>query len=529
MSRRVILVSSNHAAVYVWQGKHLHGPMEFAAGEAGYAALAEYLAQDAGMVTDLLADVIEEEFRSERVPHVVGRDQAGLLKRRAEQAFRLTPYRMAYIQNKLVDGKREDEALLSAITNIDLIAPWVKCLTGRKVPLHGIYSVAQLYGELLKPLDVIEKRALIITRQQHGGMRQAFYFNQQIKLSRLSPAPSTDPEAHADQLLAEVDKSQRYLTRLKLLGREDMLVVHCISTGAELTALRETCRDTTTLQFRFHDLATLAAALNGGGHAAAARFCDELFVSLLKRRTPLRDYATPVERRYAVYRHARIALHGASAMLFLIALAWTGMNLIDARLMQEFNSSAGRISGDIQQRYDAVVEELPKTPVSPPNLRTGVELAQSLMSQSTLPQPMLYALSAGLRDFPQVDVQSVEWVATADPASVTFGSSTVAAPPAAADSPVSGEAPATRDLYQVAQVKGSLRAFDGDYRKAFEQVNRLVATLNKNVELTQVRAVELPLNTDPGVLLQGKTGLQEQHHTAAFILQAVLKVNRETR
>lgn len=529
MTARVVLISSSHAAVYVWQGKHLHGPMEFAAGDAGYAALAEYLAQEPGIVTNLLVDVIEEEFRTERVPHVVGRDQVGLLKRRVEQAFRLTPYRMAYIQNKLVDGKREDEALLSAITNTDLITPWVKCLTSKKVPLRGIYSVAQLYGELLKPLDVIEKRALIITRQQHGGMRQAFYFDQKLKLSRLSPAPSTDPEAHADQLLAEVDKSQRYLTRLKLLGREDMLVVHCISTGAELTALRETCRDTTTLQFRFHELSTLQAGFSYGADLEAASFCDTLFLQLLKQRTPRRDYSTPVERRYAVYRRVRGAMHGASAMLLLTAFAWTGTNLIDARLMQEFNVNAGRISGDIQQRYDNVMEELPKTPVSAPNLRTGVELAQSLINKSTLPQPMLYALSAGLRDFPQVDVLSIEWVATTDPASVTFGNMAAAV---AADAPAvtpEGDVPAANELYQVAQVKGSLRAFDGDYRKAFEQVNRLVATLKQNVELIQVRAVELPLNTDPTVLLQGKTGVQEQQHTAAFTLQAVLKVKHETR
>ena len=526
MSARVILISSGHAAVYVWQGKHLHGPMEFAADNDGYTALADHLAQDAGMVTDLLIDVIEEEFRTERVPHVVGRDQAGLLKRRAEQAFRLTPYRMAYIQNKLVEGKREDEALLSAITNTDLIAPWVKSLTRSKVPLHGIYSVAQLYGELLKPLDVIEKRALIITRQKHGGMRQAFYFEQKLKLSRLSPAPSTDPDAHADQLLSEVDKSQRYLTRLKLLGRDDMLVVHCISSGPELIALRETCRDTTTLQFRFHDLSTLGGGISSGAHAAEAKFCDELFVLLLKRHTPLRDYATPVERRYDVYRRVRNVLHGASAMLLLTALAWTGVNLIDARLMQEFNSSAGRISGDIKQRYDHVMEELPNTPVSPQNLRIGVELAQNLSNQSTLPQPMLYALSAGLRDFPQVAVQSIEWVATTDPASVTFGRTAVTGVPAPT---ATAEAPVTNNLYQVAQVKGSLREFDGDYRKAFEQVNRLVAALKQNVELEQVRAVELPLNTDPAVLLQGKTGLQEQNHTAGFILQAVLKVKHETR
>ena len=317
MSARVILISSSHAAVYVWQGKHLHGPMEFAANDAGYAALAEHLAQDAGRVTDLLVDVIEEEFRTERVPHVAGRDQTALLKRRAEQAFRVTPYRMAYIQNKLVDGKREDEALLSAITNNDLLVPWVKSLLGSKVPLHGIYSVAQLYGKLLKPLDVIEKRALIITRQQHGGMRQAFYLDQKLKLSRLSPAPSTDPESHADQLLAEVDKSQRYLTRLKLLGRDDMLVVHCISGGAELKALRETCRDTTTLQFRFHDLGALATAFKGYPHTTAAAFCDELFVFLLKSHPPVRDYAMAAERRYDVYRRVRIGLHSASAGLIL--------------------------------------------------------------------------------------------------------------------------------------------------------------------------------------------------------------------
>ena len=529
MSARVVLISSSHAAVYVWQGKHLHGPMEFAAGDTGYAALAECLAQDPGMVTNLLVDVIEEEFRTERVPHVVGRDQVGLLKRRVEQAFRLTPYRMAYIQNKLVDGKREDEALLSAITNTDLIAPWVKVLTRGKVPLHGIYSVAQLYGELLKPLDVIEKRALIITRQQHGGMRQAFYFDQKLKLSRLSPAPSTNHEIHADQVLAEVDKSQRYLIRLKLLGRDDMLVVHCISTGPELVALRETCRDTTTLQFRFHELGALQAGFSHGADPDVPLFCDTLFLHLLKQRMPPRDYATPVERRYAVYRRVRAALHGASAMLLLTAFAWTGTNLIDARLMQEFNSNAGRVSGDIQQRYDHVMEELPKTPVSPPNLRTGVELAHRLINQSTLPQPMLYALSAGLRDFPQVDVLSIEWVATTDPASVTFGGIAVAAATDASAATPVGEVPPTTDLYQVAQVKGSLRAFDGDYRKAFEQVNRLVATLKQNVELTQVRAVELPLNTDPAALLQGKTGVQEQNHTAAFTLQAVLKVKHEIR
>ncbi|MBI3775786.1 MAG: hypothetical protein HY273_09590 [Gammaproteobacteria bacterium] len=471
MSARILLVSSNHAAVYVWHGKQLHGPIEFAADEAGYAALTRQLEQDAGLVTSLLVDVIEEEFRSERVPHVAGRDQAGLLKRRLEQAYRLTPYRMGYIQNKLVDGKREDEALLSAITNVELIA-------------------------------------------------------QKLKLSRLSPAPSVNPETHADQLLAEVDKSQRYLTRLKLLGRDDMLVVHCISTGAELAALRETCRDTTTLQFRFHELGELHAGLRSGTELATPQFCDALFIQLLKRHTPLRDYATPVERRYDAYRRVRNGLHAASAVLVSTALAWTGMNLIDARLMQEFNSNAGRISGDIQQRYNSVMEELPKTPVSPQNLRTGVELAQSLLEQSTLPQPMLYALSAGLHDFPQVDVQSIEWVATNDPASVTFGSTAVAA---VVPTPPPGDAQAANALYQVAQVKGSLRAFDGDYRKAFEQVNRLIASLKQNVELEQVRAVELPLNTDPSVLLQGKTGTQELSHTAAFILQAVLKVKHEIR
>lgn len=526
---RTILITNSNAAVYLWQGKHLHALQEFSNDDAGRAALAENLARDVRTVTDVLVDVIEEEFRTDRMPHVRGNDHEVLLRRRAEQAYRLTPYRLGIVLTRRIDGKREDEALLSALTNPDLVKPWIDVLLKLKIALRGIYSVSQLYSEMLKPLSITDKRALIITRQKNSGMRQAFFHDQKLKMSRLSPAPGSDAAAHATQLLTEVDKTQRYLARLKLMDRDDVLAVHCVSDGGDLAALRNTCRDSEKLKFHFHALAALPGG--AGLPVESTNFSDPLFLHLLRVNKPQRDYASAVERRYSVYRLARFAFNGASVAAILAATTWSGMNVIDARLMQEFNGTADRLATDLQSRYEKVMEDVPKTPVSAQSLQVGVEIAHTLMNQRTLPHAMLRALSSALTGVPQLRVESIDWRATADPATVAFDRAVTAATPAAesAEASPEGETPPANDLYQVVQIKGSLVSFDGDYRKAFENVNRFMAALRKTTNMVSVKAEEMPLNINPDALLQGTAGLREKDQTAVFIVQAVLKVRHEIR
>lgn len=524
---RVLLLSNNAATLYLWQGGHLHALEEFSGDDAGRAALATHLARDPRSVVDVLVDVIEEEFRIERIPHVQVRDRNALLRRRAEQAYRLTPYRSAEVLNQRIDGKREDEILLSALTNPDMIKPWIDVLLKQKEPLRGIFSVAHICGALLKPLQVKDKRALIITRQKSAGMRQTFFHERKLKISRLSPSGNSDADAYAAQLLTEVDKTQRYLARLKLMDRDDVLAVHCVSDGGDLDALRNRCRDTEKIKFHFHALGSLG--LSPDGPNSTSPYSDALFMALLHAHLPQRNYASMQERRYAIYRHVRRGLHGASMATAIAAMSWSGMNVIDARLMQEFNATANRLQSEMQLRYEAVMAGVPETPVSAQSLQVGVEIAKALAGQRTLPRPMLSAVSSAVGAVPQVRVDSIDWRATQNPASIVFDHVVATAGPPEPQNAGAAAEPPPDELYQVAQIRGSLEPFDGDYRKAFESVNRFMDALRKTADVVRVEPVEMPLNVNPAASMQGNAGLRERDQTAAFIVNAVLKVTHETR
>jgi hypothetical protein len=360
-------------------------------------------------------------------------------------------------------------------------------------------------------------------------MRQAYFLGRNLKISRQSPVHGGDATQYAAVVVAEVDKTRRYLTRLKLVDRDDVLHVHVVSDHASLDALRAACRDAPALQFHFHSLdKELHAHARHGDRCA---FSEPLYARLLRKGAPKADYATAAERRYNLYRRARIALYGLSAATLVVGVIWTGVNTIDLQLMRDYSTTANQLSGEMQERYERVLAEIPKTPVTPKDLRIGVELANTLMEQRALPQPMIYALSRGLQEFGDVRVRSIEWVPTRNPETVTLGrapdgqSAESQEIPADESGEMPVEAPPPEDgMYHVALLRANIKSFDGDYKKAFATVERFIAALRRNANVTEAVAVDLPLNTRPSVPLQGKAGVREQDFTAEFSVRAVLKV-----
>ncbi len=211
-------------------------------------------------------------------------------------------------------------------------------------------------------------------------------------------------------------------------------------------------------------------------------------------------------------------------------LIWSAVNLIELKLMREYGSTANQLATDMNQRYERVLSEIPKTPVSPNSLRIGVELANTLLEQRSLPQPMLSALSRGLAEFRDVRVQSIEWVPTQNPGAVKLGQPQAedgSAPEGDVSSESSPSLPLSEDgkpvLYHVALLRANIKPFDGDYKKAFATVERFIEALKKNSEVVEAVAIDLPLNTRSTVALQGKAGVSERDFTAEFSVRAVLK------
>src|SRR5262249_54775877 len=145
------------------RGKHIVSRREFAVSGAGAAAFERYLAPLGAHPAHLFVDLTEEDFRLDTIPHVGASDRDAILNRKLQQIYRSTPYRHAQLQGREAEGRRDDRVIYTAVTNPEVLRPWIEILERLKVPLGGIHSVAVASGRLLDELDLLFPHALLVT------------------------------------------------------------------------------------------------------------------------------------------------------------------------------------------------------------------------------------------------------------------------------------------------------------------------------------------------------------------------------
>ena len=300
-ARRVFVISGTGLAAYHRHGSKLLGPFPFEADEGGRAEFAHYLERFPDDVTHVVADVVEEEFREETVPHVLAWERRALLRSRAARAFPGARYLHAARLGREPDGRRDDRVRFSAITRPETLALWLAPMEERGVPLAGIHSPAMLTAAMLKAVGAVGDHVLVVSLQSGGGLRQTCFRRGKLRFSRLAALSRPAADGHESHVVAEIERTRRYLGNLRSGASGDRLDVHVLSHGEPLEALRrELARDAgrnggdsggaggrdggdAPARCDVVDLATVARRLGlrrWGGEASA----DRLFVHLLASR-----------------------------------------------------------------------------------------------------------------------------------------------------------------------------------------------------------------------------------------------------
>ena len=285
MSKRVFLVSSGRLVVYHWHRGRFDEPLIFNADEEGLTNFSMYLDRGLEEPVYMLVDFVEEEFREDTVPHVIGPDRNALIGTKLNRLFRDATYSYALPQGRETDGRRDDRMLFTALTRPDLLAPWVGQLAKHKVPLAGVYSLPVLSDSLLKHVPVESSHALVVTLQSAGGLRQTFFLEGQLKLSRLAVMPALEQRGYASHVLGEIEKIRRYLNSLRWLPHDSPLDVYIVGDPALLEEIREQSPDSLTTRHRLFPLSEVAARL-GLKDQYRSSYADRLFAHLLARRPP---------------------------------------------------------------------------------------------------------------------------------------------------------------------------------------------------------------------------------------------------
>ena len=128
MTRHFIYLTNSRLVSVVTRGKRLAARREFAVSGAGATEFERYLEGMAQLPTYLFTDLTEEDFRLDTIPHVGARDREAMVARKLTQIFRNTPYRHAATQGRETEGRRDDRVIYTAITNPEVLRPWVEVI-----------------------------------------------------------------------------------------------------------------------------------------------------------------------------------------------------------------------------------------------------------------------------------------------------------------------------------------------------------------------------------------------------------------
>lgn len=524
MRKRVFYISSGRLCAYSYEKGSLGDPVWFGAEERGLTDFSVYLESVPNDPVYVLVDFVEEEFREDTIPHVYGRDRRGLIKTKLNRLFRDATYSHAVFLGRTDSGRRDDKMLFASLIRPDLLAPWMSQLTKHNVPLAGVYSLALISELLFKALKIDSHHALIVTAQS-GGLRQTYFLDKKLKISRLAILPSLEPDRYASFLLSEVEKIRRYLSSLRHIPHDTPLDVYILGDSKQLEDIRRQSPDSVTTRHHLISLqdASKAVGLKGDFPHNVA---EAVFAQALARRSPPNQYAPAAATKYFQLHRARIGLIAASILLFVSAVGVSGFKFIEGAIAAKEAESFRRQAAFYDERYRVARARLPETPMESRQIKRAVETAEKLMSYKTNPQKTLVTLSFGLQKFPQLQLDRITWKSSVDP-NATVGSQghrgaagRNRSANAEKSRPRDGDA---RTLYQLAVVRGQISPFDGNYRRALDLVNGYAEVLRGLPGVHHVRIQSLPLDVDSSSTLQGDAIRSSGAKEAIFELRIAIE------
>ncbi|HQS57272.1 MAG: hypothetical protein B7Y56_00105 [Gallionellales bacterium 35-53-114] len=467
MSRKILFfLSSDSFHAHVWKNGALSAPFYFTTTLDGLAKFSDFLKAYPDPAY-LLVDLIEEDFRQETVPHLIGANRHALIQRKFEQYYRSTPFRMASLQQRQSEGRRDDELLFSALTNPARISAWLELLLLHNTPIVGIYSVPHASIPLIK--DVDSDHLLLLSWEKNSGLRQSYFLNKRLRFSRLT---SINPNGtFADAIATESARTHQYLQSLSLTPQGELLNVHIICHASDRAQLDARLPANLHMRYGYLDLQQLGKSFKSQ-YVFPDSDATPLYLHLLATQPPRASYAASKQTHFYQLWQTRRGLLGLAAATALACLAWGTFSFLEGKAVSgeidSIKDQASRMMRDTQQitqHFPISTRNAQGGTASASDMKTAVTLFRNLQYYSVPPRQILQGLTETLNNFPSIYTDKLAWQSSA----------------------AAGPYPE-----QIITFNGELADFGNDYRGALNYLERFQLMLTRAGY--SVTPVKLPLD-----------------------------------
>ena len=527
-AKLLLYVSAQQATAAHWHRGKLLLCKQFANDESGWAQFGALLQTYPDTPVYIMVDGVEEDFRSETLPHATGNNRHEMLARKLRQLYRSTPYSAAWFQERGSDKRRDDTYLFTALTNPDTLNPWLNALHTQSAPLAGIYLLPMVSQLLVEQLKITTPNLLLISKNS-AGLRQSFFHNQQLKASRLTPLQFLEGQdneftqgnhANIAHYTDEIEKTRFYLNSQRLLPHDDTLNIFILDPENTLEDLQKALGNNQAVHCVRIAREEICRRLGLTPQALPASCNNAPHFIALGAKPPQASLApSTLIRSFNQYR-ARLTLYGLSAITLLCAAFWSGTNLY---LQYTDNTRIQQLALQTRQQeaqYQEVAKQFPAAPVSADNLLKAVNIAKQIKESSRSPELLMAVVSHALDTRPSVILSQLKWKLSDQP--------TGPEDTALSRQPLpSGPAPQNTkpgEKWQIGYIEGEINPFNGDYRAAINEIQALADRMEQDAAVESVTILQLPLDINSSSALSGTTLEKESPVTnAKFKLKLLLK------
>jgi hypothetical protein len=408
-SRHLLYFTAEDHYLYRSRGGKLELEAQFPGDDLGVSAFREHLRDRKGALFAIVADLAGEDFHEEQVPLLRGSDREAIVQRRLAQRYRDTRLAAALSLGPVTGPQRRNEKLLLAsFTNTQQFAPWLDALEEASARLAGVYSVPLLAPALAARLGARGPRALVITANR-AGLRQCFVEDGRLRFARLERTVEMVPQALAAFVRSETLRLAQYLTTLRALPRDGApLPALVVAPRGERAAFEQALVSDARVTFQTIDAAQAleAVRLRQPPQGAAA---EALYLHLAARKPPRAQFASSSDRRRYVVWQLQRAVLAAGVLGFAACALFAGIRWYDAVDLRGRAADQAREARSAAERYQRITAAFPVTETTTENLRAAVLEFRRIADTSAQPEAAFIHVSRVLREFPQVELDAINW------------------------------------------------------------------------------------------------------------------------
>ncbi len=504
MAKHFLYLTNDRLISLVWNRGAINSRESFLAAEAASASCVAYMEKYCRLPTYLITDLVEEDFRLDTIPHLRGSDSEAIISRKLGQIYRSSNLRHAVIQGRETEGRRDDKVLYHAVTNTELIKPWLELLEKIEVPLEGIYSSSVLSARLLKVLDLQFPHTLLVTVVPDFGLRQTYFRDQQIKFSRITPIVYDEGQSVGGLIAAEIGRTWQYLESLRYFAGGETLEVCILIHARDKPVIADAIRKYPSLKYRFLDIEEVSTKI-GLKNPPSSSHAEQILVHTYAQTGLENHFAEPTTRRFAVFRKARMGLFALTAGILAVGVVGTAFNFHQASQISNRVNTRENAARNLQSEYQTIFNAMRQQKLASDVARdTSAFYNNQIRPQPAAPGALLSELSNVFAEFSRVKLLGLTWTIGTDERATPYfnavppnGTLEVSSEPKSATPGVAqavanalnasgNNAQALADpnpawpsaKLQFAMIDAAITPFDGDFRATLAEVERVKVRLN---------------------------------------------------